>query len=93
MSTPQFQSLHLGSPLILDLNNGVLSQSLQQGVRFDLFGQGQSVTTGWLDPGDGFLVLDRNLDGVINDGTELFGDATKLQAVPKPRMAMLHCAS
>jgi len=28
--------------------------------------------------GDGLLVLDRNHDGVINDGSELFGDQATL---------------
>ena len=74
-----FLNLGNGTPLILDLNdNGVMSQSIDSGVRFDLFATGTQVATGWTDPGDGFLVLDRNHDGLINDGTELFGDSTFL---------------
>jgi hypothetical protein len=84
MSTPQFQQLHIGTPLVLDLNNnGVLSQSISSGVHFDLFTSGQKTATGWADPGDGFLVLDRNHDGTINDGSELFGDATWLSSGKK----------
>ena len=81
MSTTQFQSLRFnnGTPLVLDLNNnGILSQSIASDVHFDLFATGQQIATGWTDPGDGFLVLDRNHDGTINDGSELFGDATWL---------------
>lgn len=77
LTTDQITHLSVGSPIILDLNgNGVLSQSIDSGVRFDLFANGQQTPTGWADPGDGFLVLDRNHDGKINDGSELFGDAT-----------------
>ena len=81
MSTPQFQQLHFGTPLVLDLNdNGVLSQSVASGVHFDLFASGQQTATGWTDPGDGFLVLDRNHDGSISDGSELFGDSTLMSS-------------
>jgi len=34
--------------------------------------------TGWVGSGDGLLVLDRNSDGTINDGSELFGTSTVL---------------
>jgi hypothetical protein len=37
---------------------------------------GQPVQTGWVGSGDGLLVMDRNQDGSINDGSELFGTST-----------------
>jgi len=47
-------------------------------VQFDLQATGQKGATGWVGGGDGLLVLDRNGDGVINDGSELFGSGTTL---------------
>jgi hypothetical protein len=68
-----------GTPIILDLNgDGVKTLSINSGVKFDLFATGKAVNTGWVSSGDGLLVLDRNHDGQINDGSELFGSATKL---------------
>ena len=50
------------------------------GVHFDLMGTGTAAAAsakwGWTAGGDGLLVRDRNHDGVINDGTELYGAAT-----------------
>ncbi|MFZ3019434.1 MAG: VCBS domain-containing protein [Gallionella sp.] len=66
-------------PLTLDLNgNGIETVGINAAnpVYFDLTGEGVQSSVGWVAPSDGFLVLDRNGDGVINDGTELFGDAT-----------------
>jgi hypothetical protein len=68
-----------GTPIILDLNgDGVKTLSINSGVKFDLFAEGGAINTGWVSSGDGLLVLDRNHDGQINDGSELFGSATKL---------------
>jgi hypothetical protein len=79
MSTNQIQQLKVGSPIVLDLNgDGVHTKSIAQGVQFDLFGTGSKVTTGWVDSTDGLLALDRNGNGSIDDGSELFGTATKL---------------
>jgi hypothetical protein len=47
-------------------------------VQFDLAASGTQRATGWVGSGDGLLALDRNGDGVINDGGELFGSATRL---------------
>ena len=72
-------ALNIGSPIILDLNgDGVKTMSVTEGVKFDVFATGNKVNTGWVSGADGLLVLDRNHDGVINDGSELFGTATNL---------------
>ena len=78
-TTAQFQFLNLSTPIILDLNgDGVKTLSISSGVKFDMFADGQNVNTGWVSKGDGLLVLDRNQDGTINDGSELFGSSTTL---------------
>ncbi len=46
---------------------------------FDLDGNGFAEYTSWAGGGDGVLVMDRNGDGIINDGSELFGDQTILK--------------
>jgi hypothetical protein len=64
---------------VLDLDgNGIQTLSVDAGVRFDILASGQAVQTGWVGSGDGLLVMDRNLDGAINDGSELFGSSTAL---------------
>ncbi|MBI4963247.1 MAG: hypothetical protein HY913_08220 [Desulfomonile tiedjei] len=66
-------------PLILDLNgDGIKTVTLQDGVNFDHDANGLAEQTSWVDPDDGFLVLDRNGNGFIDDGRELFGNATIL---------------
>ena len=75
----QTPHLTLSSPIILDLNgNGVNTLSITEGVQFDLFASGIKTNTGWVGGGDGLLVMDRNGDSNINDGTELFGTSTLL---------------
>lgn len=73
----------LGSPLVLDLGgDGVATTTVQQGVRFDLMGHGP-MDTAWVAGGDdALLVLDRDGNGRIDNGTELFGAATDIGGVP-----------
>ena len=67
------------TPLILDLNNdGVHTLATDEVVQYDLLGTGTPASVGWSSPEDGFLVFDINNDGIINDGTEMFGEATRL---------------
>jgi hypothetical protein len=67
------------TPIVLDLNgNGITTLAMADGVQFDLLASGQPVQTGWVAPSDGLLVRDLNVDGTINNGTELFGNATVL---------------
>jgi hypothetical protein len=79
LTTTQQSYLNTVSPLILDLNgDGVQTLSYTAGVQFDLLANGRSVDTGWVSSSDGLLVLDRNHDGAITNGSELFGTATTL---------------
>ena len=71
--------LKMGSPLVLDLSgNGITTQSILAGTKFDVFGTGQAVNTGWVSgSSEGFLVYDPN-NGPITSGSQLFGTATVL---------------
>nr|WP_240440909.1 calcium-binding protein [Ralstonia solanacearum] len=53
------------------------------GVLFDHDGDGVKTSTGWIKADDGFLVLDRNGNGSIDNGNELFGDSTVLASGAK----------
>ncbi len=65
-------------PLVLDLDgDGIELISIENSTTlFDLNADGFRELTGWAKGDDGFLSLDENGDGKINDITELFGDAT-----------------
>jgi VCBS repeat-containing protein len=68
-------------PLTLDLDgDGLETVGTSAGIQFDHDGDGTKTGTGWIKPDDGFLVLDRNSNGTIDNGTELFGDSTPLYA-------------
>lgn len=72
---------HDGSPLILDLNgDGILTTDEAHPVRFDIDADGVMDSMGWTfwESREGFLAVDLNGNGRIDDGTELFGDATIL---------------
>ena len=63
-------------PLVLDLNgDGKLNlTTVADGARFDLAGTGRTVQAAFVTGGDAFLALDRNGNGQIDSGLELFGD-------------------
>lgn len=68
------------SPIILDLDgDGVIGTlGLGAGVYFDHAADGFAERTAWVASGDGLLVWDRNVSGVIDSGRELFGSETLL---------------
>ena len=69
----------MGSPIILDLDgDGVETVGVKDGAYFDHDGNGFAEQTGWASSHDGLLVMDRNGDGIINGGKELFGNETLL---------------
>jgi len=73
-------SLDIGAPKKVDplvINfDGKGAQLDQTRFNFDLDADGDEEQLASLRPGSGFLALDRNGDGVINDGSELFGPST-----------------
>ena len=65
------------SPIIVDTKGeGFHLTDVLHGVKFAFTPGLAAVQMSWTDPafGNGFLVLDRNGDGIINDGSELFGN-------------------
>ena len=66
-------------PLTLDLDNDGLETTAiaaTNPILFDHDGDGIKNGTGWVSSDDGFLVLDKNGNGSIDSGRELFGDNT-----------------
>lgn len=78
----RYAAIRQYDPLTLDLDgNGIetLASNGHKGALFDHDKNGIRTATGWVGKDDGFLVYDRNGDGVVNDGGELFGDNTLLK--------------
>ena len=66
-----------GDPLVLDLNrDGKIN--LDNATFFDLNANGFHEFTRWISETDAFLVLDANANGIIDDGSEMFGDSMRL---------------
>jgi len=73
------------SPIVLDVSgHGFKLTGAEDGVDFDFFGTGKKLRISWTAPGSGnaWLVLDRNHNGVIDNGTEMFGNIA-----PQPKSA------
>lgn len=62
----------LCDPLVINLNQNVAGLTDQK-FHFDLDQDGVLDSISQLSQGSGYLALDRNGDGIINDGGELFG--------------------
>lgn len=64
-------------PLLIDLTGqGITTLGLDAGLRFDHDGDGLKEATGWAGAGTGLLMIDRDGNGQLSDGSELFGDFT-----------------
>jgi len=80
-STHDFYDSHIcgSSPILIDVNGeGFALSDALHGVSFDFAGSGSPQQTAWTIAGsdDAWLALDRNGNGVVDYGTELFGNFT-----------------
>ena len=62
-------------PLVLDMaGDGISLTGAERGARFDINGDGHAERTSFVEGDDAFLALDRNGNGRVDNGRELFGD-------------------
>lgn len=74
------------SPLVFNLNPNNNIKTIhpdQSKVKFDLNNDGIPEQIGWIDSSAGFLALDLNHNGIIDNGSELFGQYTKIENTGK----------
>lgn len=70
---------HPGCPILFDLEgNGIRLTALNDPVWFDIDADGDRDLMSWTNRSEGILAFDRNGNGMIDDGGELFGNATLL---------------
>jgi hypothetical protein len=62
-------------PLAFDLDgNGIQTTGINQGIQFDINADGKTEQTSFISGNDAFLAYDKNGNGMIDNGSELFGD-------------------
>lgn len=71
----ELAQFNMCDPLVINLDTDVASMS-DQTFYFDIDADGELDEVSRLGSGSGYLALDKNGDGVINDGSELFGTAS-----------------
>jgi hypothetical protein len=67
------------TPIAIDLNGDGIHTIARGDMHgsFDLLGTGKAIQSGWLSKADGFLAIDSNSNGSIDNISELFGGTGK----------------
>ncbi|OUS31577.1 hypothetical protein A9Q99_03125 [Gammaproteobacteria bacterium 45_16_T64] len=66
------QNIRQTDPLAINLEGGIVTLR-DSAFEFDLNADGDNETISFVSKGSGFIVYDKNEDGKINDGNEMFG--------------------
>ena len=62
-------------PILLDLDgDGFETTTVESGICFDHEGDGFKEISAWVGSDDGILAYDKNNNGIIDNGNEIFGD-------------------
>ena len=77
------------SPLVLDLDfdgklNLVDVWNEKTPIHYDINGDGVKTRSGWVSPTEGLLFIDRNGDGIVTDGRELFSEFSWAYSLSDP---------
>jgi hypothetical protein len=65
----------LADPLVLDLKgDGLNLKGADEGVNFDMDGDGEATAMGFIKGDDALLFVDTHGDGLVHDGRQLFGN-------------------
>ena len=77
---PGSTASNCSTPIVLSLRGGYRMTSPADGVLFDIDADGTPEQVAWTEPSGnvGFLALDRDGNGTIDSGAELFGGSTML---------------
>jgi hypothetical protein len=79
----EWDCLDCTSPVVIDtLGNGIDLTDPEEGVEFDISGAGRRMRFSWIQADDAFLALDRNGNGIVDSGKELFGAVTAQSNAP-----------
>jgi hypothetical protein len=73
-----------GTPLVISFDNAPVAFTASTS-RFELYPGDSTMTTDWPTAATPWLALDRDGDGAITSGAELFGDATVLPSGQRAR--------
>ncbi|MDG6773169.1 hypothetical protein QCB45_02410 [Thiomicrorhabdus sp. ZW0627] len=72
VSSEREKGFVLKDPLTVNFGGTPATLTVEK-VQFDIDSDGQEDSISFVQPGSGFLTLDKNGDGTVNDGSELFG--------------------
>lgn len=74
-SSEEEPEIKRSDPLAFDLDgNGLETTGIKQGIQFDIDADGKTEQTSFIGGNDAFLAYDKNGNGIIDNGSELFGD-------------------